>query len=192
VRRNTLVIIVVVLTVTGMLVLGRHMARSSNAGIAADAQTIPADVKGVAAPDFELESITDGRKVKLSDYRGKGVVLSFWATWCEPCKIEMPWLVEFQKKYGEAGLQVVGVAQDDSGKDEILKFARNMGVNYPVLQGKNAVADLYAVQGMPNTIYIGRDGKMLDQVVGLRSKSEIEDNIKKILGTNDSTKGAGQ
>ena len=191
-KRNTLVMFVVILTVTGMLVMSRRMARRSDAGLMPDAQALPAEVKGATAPDFQLISLSDpdARLVKLSDLRGKGVLLNFWATWCDPCKIEMPWFTEFQKKYGDQGLQVVGVAQDDSGKDAIIKFAKDMGVNYQVLQGKNAVGDAYGVQGLPTTIYIGRDGKIIDKVVGLVSKSEIEDNIKLALATKDNTKEA--
>lgn len=184
-KRNTLVLIVVILTVTGMLVMARHMAKKDNVGIAADAAALPAEVKGVTAPDFTLVNLSDpaGKTLKLSDYRGKAVVLNFWATWCDPCKVEMPWFVELQKKYGAEGLQFIGVAQDDAGKDAIMKFANDMGVNYPILQGKNAVGDVYGSVGLPTTVYIGRDGKIIDKVVGLVSKSEIEDNIKKALET---------
>lgn len=184
-RRNALVLLVVVLTVTGMLVLGRRMASKSNAGIAEGAQPIPTEVRGVPAPDFELESLSDapGKKVRLSDYHGKPVLLSFWATWCEPCKIEMPWLVEFKKKYAADGFEVLGIAQDDAGREAIMKFAHEQGVNYPILQGKNAVMDLYGAQLMPTTVYIGRDGRMLKKTVGLLSKSEIEDTIKEAIGT---------
>jgi cytochrome c biogenesis protein CcmG/thiol:disulfide interchange protein DsbE len=184
-RRNAVVILVVVLTITGMLVLGRRMASKSAAGLAEGVQPIPSQVKGIAAPDFELETLSaaDGTKLKLSDLKGKAVVLSFWATWCEPCKVEMPWLVEMKKQYGAQGLEVVGIAQDDAGKEAIMKFANSMGVNYPILQGKNAVMDVYGAQLMPTTVYIGRDGKMLDKVVGLVSKSEIEDHIKQALET---------
>jgi len=183
VKRNSIVMLVVILTVTGMLIAGRRMAKQSGAGLTPEAKALPTEVKGAEAPDFQLVSLSDpsGKLVKLSDLRGKGVVLNFWATWCEPCKIEMPWFVEFQKKYGAEGLQFVGVAQDDASKDAIMKFANDMGVNYPVLQGKNAVGDAYGVQGLPTTVYIGRDGKIIDKVVGLVSKSEIEDNIKKAL-----------
>lgn len=173
------------LTVTGMLVLGRRLASKSKAGIAEGTNPIPKEVKGLAAPDFELEALSapDGTKMKLSDLRGKAVVLSFWATWCEPCKIEMPWLVDLKKQYGEQGLEVIGIAQDESGKEAIMKFAGSMGVNYPILQGKNAVMDVYGAYLLPTTVYIGRDGKMLAKVVGLVSKSEIEDHIKEALAT---------
>jgi cytochrome c biogenesis protein CcmG/thiol:disulfide interchange protein DsbE len=185
VKRNTLVLLVVILTVTGMLVMARHMASKSGAGLAPDAAALPANAAGVFAPDFQLESLSGqgGKLVKLSDYRGKAVVLNFWATWCDPCKVEMPWFIDLQKKYAGQGLQFVGVAQDDAGKDAIMKFANDMGVNYPILQGKNAVGDAYGAVGLPTTVYIGRDGKIVEKVVGLVSKSEVEDNIKKALET---------
>ena len=184
-KRNSIVMLVVILTVTGMLVVGRRMSRQADGGLAPEAKALPADVKGAQAPDFQLKSLSDpgGKLVKLSDYRGKAVVLNFWATWCEPCKIEMPWFTEMQKKYSAQGLEVVGVAQDDASDDAIRKFARDTGVEYTILQGKNEVGDAYGAQFLPTTIYIGRDGKILDKVVGLVSKSEIEDNIKKALAT---------
>ena len=96
-------------------------------------------MKGQLAPDFELDSL-DGKNMKLSDFRGKAVLLNFWATWCGPCKIEMPWFVELQKEYGPQGFQIVGVAMDeDASTEDIAKFAKQMGVNYPVLIGKESV-----------------------------------------------------
>jgi len=132
-------------------------------------------------PATALPRYPDGTPVDLSAERGNVLVIDFWATWCEPCKVEMPWFVEFQKQYGPQGLQILGIAQDDSGADAITKFAQEMKVDYPVLQGKNAVGDAYGAEFLPTTVYIGRDGKIIDRVTGLVSKSEIEDNIKKAL-----------
>ena len=92
-------------------------------------------MNGQTAPDFTLESL-DGKTVRLSDFRGKGVLLNFWATWCQPCKIEMPWFAELQKQYGPQGLQIVGVAMDDASPKEIGEFAHDLGVNYPILVEK--------------------------------------------------------
>ena len=158
-----------------MLFFGFHTARRSEANAIV--------MKASPAPDFTLESL-DGKSVRLSDLRGKAVLLNFWATWCGPCKIETPWLVELQNQYGSQGLQVIGVAMDDSGKDEIAKFAKDMGVNYPVLLGKEAVGDAYGgVPALPESFFIGRDGKIVDKIIGLKGKAEIEDSIKKALGT---------
>ena len=99
------------------------------------------EVKGKEAPDFVLHDL-EGKQVKLSDFRGKAVLLNFWATWCGPCRVEMPWFVEMQKQYGPQGLEIIGVALDDSGKEAIQKFAKEMGVNYLILQGHDAVGDV--------------------------------------------------
>ncbi len=175
-KRDPVVIIVVAMVVSLMLVFGYNLARR------APRTTTDVQLKNGQAPDFTLQS-TDGKPVHLSDYRGKAVVLNFWATWCAPCKIEMPWFVELQKQYGADGLQFVGVAMDDASTSDIAQFAKDMGVNYPVLIGKESVGDAYGgVQFLPETFYIGRDGKMVDKAFGLKGRGEIEDNIKKILG----------
>src|SRR5215471_7551925 len=141
------------------------------------------ELQGQPAPDFALTSL-EGKTVKLSDFRGKAVLLNFWATWCEPCKIEMPWFVELQKKYGPQGLQILGVAMDDAGPKEIADFAKKMGVNYPIMIGKEAVGEQYGgLPYLPSTFYIARDGKVVDRVYGLISRSEIEADIQKALGS---------
>jgi cytochrome c biogenesis protein CcmG/thiol:disulfide interchange protein DsbE len=158
-----------------MLYFGFHAARRSQTG------STPRITKSSLAPDFTLESL-DGKNMRLSDLRGKAVLLNFWATWCGPCKIEMPWFVDLQNKYGADGLQIVGVAMDDSSKEDIAKFAKEMGVNYPVLLGKEAVGDQYGgVPALPESFFISRDGKIVDKIIGLRGRAEIEDSIKKAL-----------
>jgi thiol-disulfide isomerase/thioredoxin len=182
--RNPLALVVVAVIAAAMLYFGFHMARRSGS----DAPSIVG--KSTPAPDFTLEKLNGGN-LKLSDLRGKAVLLNFWATWCGPCKIETPWLVEMQNQYGNQGLQVVGVAMDDSGKDEISKFANDMGVNYPVLLGKEAVGEEYGgVPALPESFFIGRDGKIVDRIIGLKGKAEIEDAIKKALNTEAATSAA--
>jgi len=145
------------------------------------------DVKGIPAPDFSLLTL-DGKKVKLSDYRGKAVLLNFWATWCPPCKVEMPWFVDLQKQYGNDGLVVLGVAMDDSEPGTIAKFASEMGVNYPVLLGTDKVSDDYGdVQYLPTTFFIGRNGAIVDKLTGLLDRSDIENDVKKSLATDAGT-----
>ena len=177
-KRDPVVIIVVAMVVSLMLVLGFNLARRPPRGTtSAGLQT-----KNGLAPDFTLQSL-DGKTVRLSDFRGKAVVLNFWATWCQPCKIEMPWFVELQKQYGPDGLQFLGVAMDDASTKDIADFANSMGVNYPILIGKETVGDVYGgVQFLPETFFIDRDGKVLDRIFGLKGRGEIEDDIKKILG----------
>ena len=176
-KRSPLVLVVVAFVVALMLYVGYHKARRPGGSLTTRlAQSSP-------APDFSLQSL-DGKTTRLSDFRGKAVLLNFWATWCGPCKIEMPWFVDFQKQYGSQGLQIVGVAMDDASKEDIGKFARDMGVNYPILIGKEAVGDQYGgIPGLPETFLIARDGKIVDKIIGLRGKAEIEDAIKKALNT---------
>jgi thiol-disulfide isomerase/thioredoxin len=183
--RNPLALLVVAVVAAAMLYFGFHMARRSGSDSAARI------TKSSVAPDFTLESL-DGKSMRLSDFRGKAVLLNFWATWCGPCKIEMPWFVDLQKEYGSQGLQIVGVAMDDSSKDDIAKFAQEMGVNYPVLLGKEAVGDAYGgVPALPESFFIGRDGKIVDRIIGLKGKAEIEDSIKRALNTQPGTTQAG-
>jgi len=175
VRRDPVVIIVVAMVVALMLVFGFKFARRSQGSGSVQMQ-------GGGAPDFTLQSL-DGKTVRLSDFRGKPVVLNFWATWCAPCKIEMPWFVDFQKQYAAAGVQFLGVAMDDASTKDIAEFAQSMKVNYPILIGKESVGDAYGgVQFLPETFYIDRSGKIVDKAFGLKGRGEIEDDIKKILG----------
>lgn len=138
----------------------------------------------IQAPDFALQDL-NGKTLRLSDLRGKAVVLNFWATWCPPCKAEIPWFIDLQKHYGSQGLQIVGVSMDDGGRDSVAAFAKKMGINYPVLLGNGEVGDLYGgVSALPTTFYIGRDGKVLQYVPGLLSHYEVEKNIKAALATS--------
>ena len=173
-KRNPLALVVVALVAAAMLYIGVHHARRSGA---------PRLAQSSVAPDFSLESL-DGKNLRLSDLRGKAVLLNFWATWCSPCKIEMPWFVDLQKEYGSQGLQIVGVAMDDASKEDISKFAKDMGVNYTILLGKESVGDQYGgVPALPETFFIGRDGKIVDKIIGLKGKGEIEEAIQKALNT---------
>jgi len=159
-----------------MLFAGFHAARRSGNGTSDSL-----DVAGKPAPNFTLESL-EGKNIQLSGYKGQAVLLNFWATWCGPCKIEMPWFVELQKEYGPQGLQIVGVAMDDASKEDIAKFVKEMGVNYPILIGEDAVGNDYGgVNVLPTTFFIDRDGKIVAREFGLQSRSLFVDNIKKAL-----------
>lgn len=177
--RNAIVLIVVIVVVFFMLVAGRRFRKNAAPG----ATLTTGDVKGAVAPDFTLKTI-DGKDVKLSDLRGKAVLLNFWATWCGPCKIEIPWFMELEKQYASQGLVIIGVAMDDDAKDVVPKFAQDMKIDYPVLLGTEQVADQYGgVEGLPMTFYIGRDGKIVKRIAGLTSHSDIEESIKAALNS---------
>ena len=139
-KRNPLIIVVVAVVVALMLFIGIHTARRYGPGSAAASL----DIKGHAAPEFALQSL-DNKTVHLSDFRGKAVLLNFWATWCSPCKIEMPWFVELQQQYGPQGLQVIGIAMDDASKEDIAKFAKDLGVNFQSCWVKSPWARLMGV-----------------------------------------------
>ena len=173
-------IVVVVLVIAGMLIAGKHLTRPQPPGARLSGSNTA--IKGKDAPDFQLTGV-DGKTIQLADLRGKAVLLNFWATWCPPCKIEIPWFVDLQKQYGPQGLQIVGVAMDEGNpRDAIAKFAKEMGVNYTMVLGNDKIADAYGgVEALPTTFYIGRDGKIVTRVFGLVSHSEVEDNIRAAL-----------
>ena len=179
-RRNALVFIALVVAVLAMLASGKYIDRARKHGPI----KLVGNVEGVPAPDFTLPTL-DGRTLKLSDFRGKAVLLNFWATWCPPCKVEMPWFEDLQRQYGSDGLVVLGVAMDDTDPKTIAKFASELGVNYPVLLGTDQVSDDYGnVQYLPTTFYIGRDGTIVDKMTGLLDRKDIEAAVKKALSSS--------
>ena len=174
-KRNPLILFFIAAVVAAMLFAGIRIARNNRANGSAKGQLI-----GNVAPDFELPTL-DGKNLKLSDFRGKAVLLNFWATYCGPCKIEMPWFVELQKEYGPQGFQIVGVANDDASTEDIAKFAKEMGINYPILIGKDSVSDSYNISVLPTTFFLDRDGKLIAREFGLQSRSVFVDHIKKAM-----------
>lgn len=138
----------------------------------------PAEVSG-AAPAFTLVDV-NGRSVSLSDFKGKVVVLDFWATWCPPCKREIPDFIKLQSEYGSKGLEIVGIALDQP--DKVRAFARENGMNYPVLLGSDEIAAQYGgVESIPTTFVIDKSGKIVTKFEGFRSKETFESLIKKLL-----------
>jgi cytochrome c biogenesis protein CcmG/thiol:disulfide interchange protein DsbE len=149
-------------TVGSLLVLSLLLilfsAPIDGAPLAAQAVTHGAGV-GHSAPNFSRVDLSH-RKVELRSYRGKIVLLSFWATWCGPCLIEMPAFVEWQKQYGSGKFQVIGVSMDDEATEVIATVSR-LKLNYPVLMGDEYLGAAYGgVLGLPVTFLIDRDGKI--------------------------------
>lgn len=141
-----------------------------------------AAIVGSPAPmHFTLKDM-NGVDVKLSSFKGKIVMLNFWATWCPPCKVEIPDLVELQKKYGN-DLVILGVSIDDT-PEQLKPFAAEYHVNYPLLVGKgrDEVAEAFGgTWALPSTAIIGRDGKIAQKHTGIRSKEQFESDIKALL-----------
>ena len=151
----------------------------------ASAGTCPANAKP-AKLNFTLKDFT-GKTVNLSDYKGKVILLDFWATWCDPCKVEIPWFIEFQKKYGSAGFQAIGVSVDDTPA-QLTPYVARMKMNYPVLQGKDHddIQNAYGpLVGIPVTAVISRDAKICVKHLGISSKESFEKEIKSLLGPFD-------
>jgi thiol-disulfide isomerase/thioredoxin len=187
VKRSLLFILVIIVAITVALFVGKSSTKGGKGASGVIASVLkPQDdgpANGTVAPDFTLKSL-DGKEVSLSSLKGKAVMVNFWATRCEPCKIEMPWLVDLQEKYRKDGFEILGVAMDDSSQKEISEFARKMKVNYTVVIGSEKVADLYGgLDGLPTNFFLDRNGKVIDSFKGLRSESVIVDDIKKALAS---------
>jgi thiol-disulfide isomerase/thioredoxin len=139
-----------------------------------------ATIQHLPAPDFTLPQL-DGHDLRLSSYRGKVVLLDFWATWCDPCREEIPHLVELQQRYGDSGLQIIGVSMDDSS-DPVRPFSQQFHMNYPVVMGTAQTGAMYGgILGLPITFLIGRDGRIYTKHIGATSAEVFEKEIKSLL-----------
>ena len=140
-------------------------------------------IRGQIAPGFTLVDL-NGKKVSLADYKGHPIVVNFWATYCGPCKLEMPWFQEMIGKYQADGLVVLGLDEDEGvGKDEIAAAAKKVGVSYPILLPEDKVAKAYQLGDyLPETFYVGKDGKVVEQTFGVTSKDALEADVRKAIG----------
>src|SRR6266508_1009811 len=157
------------------------------AGLAAPAAACPANAKPPNL-NFTLKDLSN-KDVKLSAFKGKVILLDFWATGCGPCKIEIPWFIEFQNKYGKDGLQVIGVLTEDTA-EKARPFVVQWKMNYTVLQGneRDDLDDAYGPMfGLPVTVVISRDGRMCAKHVGLSGRDAFEREIKSLLALPKAT-----
>jgi thiol-disulfide isomerase/thioredoxin len=207
VKRNS-VVITVVLFILAMFAwtgwatweyrkqAGEGMAASAAQGqLVTGADGVPefiSRLKGKAAPGFALEDLS-GRKVSLASYKGRAVLINFWATWCAPCKVETPWLIALRNQYAAQGFEVLGISADDidrgdpqklsEEKKEIARSAEQMHIPYPVLIDGGSLSDSYGgLDELPTSFFVDRNGTVVAAQLGLTSKDEIESNIKKSLG----------
>jgi len=141
------------------------------------ASASPSDI----APLWTLKDL-DGKPVSLADFRGKVVVLDIWATWCPPCRAEIPHFIEIQNEYKDKGVTVVGMSVDSTGPADVAKFVKDNGMNYPIVMADEATATAYgADQGIPFTLVIDKHGNVVARHLGLTDKDVFEDDIKKAL-----------
>jgi peroxiredoxin len=137
--------------------------------------------QGVRAPSLTLKSI-EGRTVRLSDYRGKVVLINFWATWCPPCRAEMPDLVKLQRDYGKDGLQIIGVTYQPEERARVRKFTRKLKVNYPIALGTREIKDTFSPdETLPLTVIIDREGTIRGAIAGILLPEEFNVQIKPLL-----------
>jgi thiol-disulfide isomerase/thioredoxin len=213
VKRNTLVITVVLVILAIFAWAGwanyeyRKQAAERRLATAAQGVLVPDTMAGMPgmqhfvsplvgkpAPEFTLEDLS-GKKVSLASYKGKAVLINFWATWCGPCKIETPWLVELRNQYAPQGFEILGISTegDDLQKDDkagwakdraaIGGFVQKMKVPYPMLMDGDSISRPYGgLDSLPTSFFVDRKGTVVAAQLGLTSKDDIESNIKKALG----------
>ena len=163
-----------------VLVVGLYYVNRYWIAPAVRAQT-KSDGNHPLAPAFSLTDIT-GKPLKLSDYQGKVVVLDFWATWCGPCRIEIPGFIELQKRYAAQGFTMIGISMDDS-PEPVVDFYKELQMNYPVAVGNDRLGELYGgMPGLPTTFLIGRDGRIYAKHVGATDPSVFEDGDQGVAG----------
>jgi len=151
------------------------------AALPLDAITIKKQAARKKAPDFDLKDAT-GRIVRLSDYKGKIVLLDFWATWCGPCKAEIPWLNELSRQYEAQGVVVLGISMDEDRWDAVKPFMEKVPIAYPVLMGTRRVAYLYGdIEGLPVAFFIDRDQRVAAIHAGAASRKSVEQTLEALL-----------
>ena len=150
------------------------------------AQTVPkADNEQSIAPAFSLANL-NGRKVRLSDYKGRVVLINLWATWCAPCLVEMPELVRLQRQYEARGLQIIGVTYPDARRPSVLRIARKFKLNYPVLFGTSELLDKYGIGDvLPTTVVVDREGRIRDRIPGILELEEFREKVAPLLETTE-------
>jgi thiol-disulfide isomerase/thioredoxin len=178
-------ILIIVATVAVLILLTWYADKATRlkGQTAADLPSYSASsIEGKPEPDLKLKDL-DGKDVSLADYKGKVVFLNFWATWCDPCLVEIPWLIDMQAKYAARGFTVVGVAMDDEGKSIVAPFiakerfevnGQKLPMGYPILLGTDEAADKFGgILGYPTSFLISRDGRIVTKFQGLKSSDEL-------------------
>jgi len=206
VKRNTLVITAVLFILAAFVWAGwanweyrkqaaeRQRASAAQGELVLDAGGAPqylSPLQGKPAPPFTLEDLS-GKKISLADYKGRALAINFWATWCAPCKIETPWLIDLRNRYAAQGFEVLAISADDidrknpgkfsDEKQEIARFVQRMHMTYPVLIDGGSISEPYGgLDALPTTFFVDRNGIVVAAQMGITSKDELDRYIKKAL-----------
>jgi peroxiredoxin len=177
------IVLASLLFIFSIAILGvqKTMALAITEDVVAESSTYFLD-KGQSnkAPDFKLKS-TDGKDVRLSDYKGKIIVIDFWATWCAPCRKGIPDLIDIQKKYKEK-VVVIGISLDTQTQSDVIPFIKKFGINYPIAYGNAEVVQAYGnIQAIPTSFIVDQKGNIVDTHVGLVDKSVYLNKIEQLL-----------
>jgi thiol-disulfide isomerase/thioredoxin len=196
----TFVLITAILLIVTTNFSSCHTGSASSGGASGTAVT---DAQGnkPAAPEVSFKDL-DGKDVTLASYKGKVVILNFWATWCDPCREEIPWFIEFQQKYADKGFTLLGVAMDEEGKPVVQPFVQTTPfnvnghpntMNYPIVIGNDDIAAKFGgLLGLPTTIVISRDGKIQKKYIGSVDKAALEKDIQALLNAPQTGETHGQ
>jgi thiol-disulfide isomerase/thioredoxin len=175
--------------VAALYFVNRHRGAPARLGGVGTSEHSPASALALA-PNFSLLDVS-GQRLELSSYRGKVVLLDFWATWCDPCREEIPHFVELQEKYRDQGLQIIGVSMDD-GPEPVRDFSRQFKMNYPVVMGTAKTGELYGgILGLPIAFLIGRDGRIRARHIGAADSSVFEKEIVDLLRSKPDSSSSG-
>jgi peroxiredoxin len=173
-----------ILLVAALATSGCSRAPSTDSDSTTSSSAAPNTVAAASAdpaPAWTLMDL-DGKPVSLSDFKGKVVVLDFWATWCPPCRAEIPHFIEIQNEFKDKGVTVVGVSVDSTGPADVAKFVKDNGMNYPIVMADEKTAEAYgADQGIPTTMVIDKNGNIVGRHLGLTDKDVFVSEIEKAL-----------
>ena len=188
--KKTLLIFAIVLALSTVLWYWDKATRVKATSSVKNTQQAEAKIDGKPAPEFKFKDL-DGNDVTLAQYKGTVVLVDFWATWCEPCYVEIPWLIEMQQKYAAKGFTVLGVSMDEDGKSAVVPFlakerfnvnGQKLPMNYPIVLGSDEIADKFGgLLGYPTGFLISRDGKVVKKFQGLTSFDDIANAIESQL-----------
>src|ERR1700730_4833851 len=187
--KNVGVIVATVLLLIGATYYADKKTRVST-NVAAHRDYSPDKSIGFPAPTVHFKYL-DGKDTSLADYNGKVVLVNFWATWCDPCREEIPWLIDMQQKYGTKGFTVLGIAMDEEGKSVVAPYvskehfdvnSQKLTMNYPIVIGNDEIADKFGgLLGYPTSVLISRDGKQVKRITGIISYEEMSHAIESLL-----------